>query len=229
MISPSLKERVLKHIFSDILKKNELFGENESLVKFVTRKLDTRILLPEYSVINQGEKGENLYFIAKGECTVAVTDHKGIKNYTNPPLRTGAVFGEIALLTNSDRTASVKTSMYSTIALLHKKDFGAVCRIYSDFYMKLKAKMKTYKDNLKMFLKELIQNVDYMGACCDDTIEEISYYCQQAFCEKDTVVFRAGDSIDKIYFILNGKVNIMVNINGIDIVVDTLYQGCSIG
>ena len=67
MISPSLKERVLKHLFSSVLLCNPVFMNNLSCVEFVTRKLDTHILLPEFSVINQGEKGDNLNFISKGE------------------------------------------------------------------------------------------------------------------------------------------------------------------
>jgi CRP-like cAMP-binding protein len=75
----------------------------------------------------------------------------------------------------------------------------------------------------------MISSVDYFKPCSNDTIEEISYYCEQVHYDKDNVVFRAGDPIDKIYFVVSGKVNIIVNIHGRDIVVDTLHQGCSIG
>lgn len=67
MLSPSLKEKVLKQIFEDTLRKNTTLQNNDNLVDYLTRKLDTRILLPEYNIVTQGEKGENLYFIAKGE------------------------------------------------------------------------------------------------------------------------------------------------------------------
>jgi CRP-like cAMP-binding protein len=33
--------------------------------------------MPELTIINQGEKGEYFYIIAKGEVLVVVTDHKG--------------------------------------------------------------------------------------------------------------------------------------------------------
>lgn len=89
--------------------------------------------------------------------------------------------------------------------------------------------MRNYKDNLKSFIKLMISKVDYFTPCCDDTIEEISYYCEQIYFDKDNVIFRAGDPIDKIYFIVSGKVNVLVNIQGNEIIVDSLYQGCSIG
>jgi CRP-like cAMP-binding protein len=119
MISPSLKQRVLKHLFYTVLMSNHVFLRNESWVEFVTRKLDTLILLPEYSIVIQGEKGENLYIISKGECVVHVTDQKGKKEEVNV-LKSGAIFGEVALLCKMNRTASVKTILYSTIAQLHK-------------------------------------------------------------------------------------------------------------
>jgi cAMP-dependent protein kinase regulator len=55
--------------------------------------------LPEFSVVTQGEKGDTMYFISKGECEVTVTDHKGVKNDL-PSLKQGDLFGEVALLLN---------------------------------------------------------------------------------------------------------------------------------
>lgn len=119
MISPSLKQRVLKHLFSGVLMKNPVFLNNENCIDYVTRKLDTRILLPEFNIVNQGEKGENMYIISKGECVVHVTDQKGSRVKVNK-LISGAIFGEVALLCKCDRTATVKTTLYSTIACIHK-------------------------------------------------------------------------------------------------------------
>lgn len=78
-------------------------------------------------------------------------------------------------------------------------------------------------------MKEMITNVDYFKALSEESIEEISYYCEQVFFEKDTVIFRAGDPIDRIYFVINGKVNVTIDINDIDVSIENLYQGCSIG
>jgi hypothetical protein len=89
--------------------------------------------------------------------------------------------------------------------------------------------MQAYKDNLKKFIKEMIWSVDYFKSCSPETIEEISYYWEQQYVDKDTVIFRAGDPIDKLYFIINGSVNINVRIGMSDVLVDSLYQGCTIG
>lgn len=228
MISPSLRQKVLKHIFADILYANPVFCTNNYLIEFVIQNLNTNIFLPEYSVVTQGEKGDAMYFISKGECEVTVVDHKGVKS--NPPaLKSGDLFGEVALLLNCNRTASVKTKTYSLIASLQRKDFDTVCRLFYVFYTKLKQKMKSYHDPYKLFLKDLLLSIDYMRDLSEDSIEEISYYLKQVEYEKDKLIFRAGDPVNNIYFITNGRIKISVTLNDTEIAIETLYRGCCIG
>lgn len=125
MISPSLRQKVLQYIFKDELKNNPVFYNNDGLIEFVIKNLNTHIYLPEFTIISQGEQGSDIYFISKGECTVTITDHKGIKNDA-PSLGPGDFFGEIASLLGKNRTATVKTKIYSTIAHLSKTEFDTV-------------------------------------------------------------------------------------------------------
>jgi len=89
--------------------------------------------------------------------------------------------------------------------------------------------MKSYKDTYKEFQKELVQSVDYMANLSEDSIEEITYYLKQEDFEKDKIIFRAGDPVEKIYFITNGRINISVNYKDTEIPLDVLNRGCSIG
>ena len=65
-VSPSIKEKVIKHIFSQVLREGEIFKSNDSLIDSLTRKLITKIYQPEEHIINQGEEGSQVYFIARG-------------------------------------------------------------------------------------------------------------------------------------------------------------------
>jgi CRP-like cAMP-binding protein len=228
MISPSLRQKVMEVIFFDVLFDNPIFCKNKYLIDFVIEKLYTHIFLPEFSVITQGESGDTMYFISKGECEVTVTDHRGEKNQM-PVLQNGDIFGEVSLLLNCSRTATVKTKMYSLVASLRRNDFDTICRIVYSFYTMLKNKMKTYNDTYKIFQKEILRSVDYMTNLTDDSIEEISYFLKQVDFEKDKIIFRAGDPADCIFFITNGRVQISVNSNDNEIIIDTLDRGCSIG
>ena len=67
MISPSARQKVLKFMFTNALMKNPIFQRSHAIIDFVSARLETHILLPEYSVISQGEVGDCLYAISKGE------------------------------------------------------------------------------------------------------------------------------------------------------------------
>jgi len=67
LISPSLRLEVTKHIFHTIVVKNDLFRENEDLVDYLVRYLNTLLYLPEDEIIKQGDKADHLYFLARGE------------------------------------------------------------------------------------------------------------------------------------------------------------------
>ena len=43
------------------------------------------------------------------------------------------------------------------------------------------------------------------------------------------MILKTGDKSSLIYFLVNGKIDISVEINGIEVPIDTLYRGCSLG
>ena len=63
-----------------------------------------------------------MYFLAKGDCEVWVIDENRKQKY-HDLMRSGRHFGEIALLYNTLRTATIRARNYSTIALLNKDNF----------------------------------------------------------------------------------------------------------
>jgi hypothetical protein len=66
LVSPSLREKVIKYIFSEVLKENNIFAGDDLLIDYLTRKLTTKIFQPEEQIVSQGEEGDKIYFIAKG-------------------------------------------------------------------------------------------------------------------------------------------------------------------
>mmetsp|Transcript_11980 Transcript_11980/g.18515 ORF Transcript_11980/g.18515 Transcript_11980/m.18515 type:complete len:87 (-) Transcript_11980:550-810(-) len=75
MISPSLRMQVTQHIFLRAISKNNIFKENEDLIDFLINDISTLLFLPEDTVVQQGQTGESLLLIAKGDCEVWVKDH----------------------------------------------------------------------------------------------------------------------------------------------------------
>lgn len=115
MISPSLRQEVMNIIYSELLTPKYVFSLSPQAIKFLTRKMITKIYMPEDTIVTQGEEADKLYFIARGECEVYVKDkYKGYEFVRT--LNKGDIFGEIGLINNSKRTATVKTYNYGTVS-----------------------------------------------------------------------------------------------------------------
>jgi hypothetical protein len=89
-------------------------------------KLFTIEQFPEATTIfRQGDPGDCAYFVRRGK--VAIIDEE-----TNSPVRTlaaGEYFGEIALVTNQPRTATVRTMSSVEVAVLGKENFLNMMRL----------------------------------------------------------------------------------------------------
>ena len=228
LISPSLREEVLKWIFAKTLNVNPIFKGNDDLIQFITTKLNAKNHLPEDTIIRQGEEGDALYFIAKGEWKVYVRDHKGVTDPVNI-IHPGELFGEVALIWDCKRTATVKTRNYSTLAFIIKSVFHDMCEQYSTVYKSLRVRMRVYDDGMKRFIKNQLKTLPYASGISDDTLEEISYLVKHEYYENNKIVFRSGDPTTKVYFVTMGEVDIFREIGNKEFLIDTLYQGWWLG
>ena len=74
-------------------------------------------------IINEGEKGDNFYIVQTGEFAVFLKKLPGkcVKTYS-----AGESFGELALLYNSPRAATVKCTASGTLWALDRTTFRAI-------------------------------------------------------------------------------------------------------
>jgi len=63
----------------------------------------------------------------------------------------GDYFGEVSILTDCTRTATVKSSNYSTMVCIHKRVFYDLCSSFPDILIKMKRKALEYNDPWKEF------------------------------------------------------------------------------
>jgi len=99
-------------------------------------------------IIKQGDPGEMFYILEEGTCAAYISGQDGekeVKRYDNQ----GQFFGEIALLTDAPRKATVKAT--SDVAVLHisKEDFTAVLGPLKDKLMGELDKYPQYADILQ--------------------------------------------------------------------------------
>ncbi len=76
-------------------------------------------------IINENDFADSLYIIESGRVKVYCSDKNG-KEYIMNTLEEGDYFGELALLDDDRRSASVRTLEKSTFMIIFKDDFKAV-------------------------------------------------------------------------------------------------------
>lgn len=88
----------------------------------MVRKLKTFTFIPEDEIIKQGETGNQIFFLGRGDVEIFIKDRKGHFEIVRT-LIPGECFGEIcAIIPNIKRTATVRAKNYCTTATLDKED-----------------------------------------------------------------------------------------------------------
>eukprot|EP01006_Ploeotia_vitrea_P052046 TRINITY_DN67634_c1_g1_i1.p1 TRINITY_DN67634_c1_g1~~TRINITY_DN67634_c1_g1_i1.p1 ORF type:complete len:596 (-),score=10.26 TRINITY_DN67634_c1_g1_i1:241-2028(-) len=125
----SLREEVALYLNKDIVKKVPLFKDcAPRFINAIAVSLQPFIALPETYVIRKGEVGREMFFISSGEVNVVSEDGETVF----ATLRSGSFFGEVALLKETRRTASVKTVKFCDLFMLAKEDFDYLMEKYPE-------------------------------------------------------------------------------------------------
>ena len=97
----------------------------------LTRMLRRLDVAERTVVVRRGRPGDCMYFIASGEVEVRL----------EPPVRLGpgTFFGEMALLERSPRTATVVTTLPTTLLILDVSDFHAFTALHPDLAQSVEA------------------------------------------------------------------------------------------
>jgi cAMP-dependent protein kinase regulator len=89
---------------------------------------------PGSLIVEEGELGDDIYFIVEGELTVVGVDDK--KSY--PKLGPGDYFGYLSIVLKERRTASVRAETYCDLMRLHGKDYDTIKEAYPEIKEVLK-------------------------------------------------------------------------------------------
>ncbi len=116
-----------------------------------------------------------MFFLVKGSCTVSVRDYRnGGKAKFVRNLKPSSLFGEVALLFNCKRTASVNSINYSIVARLARSKFDFICTEFPQLIEKLKQEFNNYNDPWRYFLKSVMKGVSYLQYMPQDLLNELS-------------------------------------------------------
>jgi len=157
---------------------------DEAVAKFLTnfqflRSLDTDelVIMADYLdlfeferdtvVFNEGDRGDRLFFVIEGELEVlkeSVSSRKpGVDRVVISKLTRGSSFGEMAIIDNFARSATVKTLTRTTLVTLAEDGFEQILEHYP------KIGIKIFKGLSRMLSKKLRMT---SAKFADYTIEE---------------------------------------------------------
>lgn len=119
-LSPNLSKEIHMCMYKEMLLNVGFFREfTADVIHHLVMSLETKIFMPRDYVISVGECGTDMFFIDYGKAEVFLK-HTHVKT-----LKKNDYFGEIALITDVRRTASVQASSFLQVVCLKREDFEA--------------------------------------------------------------------------------------------------------
>jgi len=192
-------------IFSKVIQKNKRFKrvflnkqselsrslgvtiDMQDIVSIMISKFKTHLYEPEDIVVEQYTSTDSLFLIAKGACSVEITDEKKNKHKLKN-LRPGDYFGEISLIFGCRRTATVLSTKYSTLAMLKKESYKEILIEFPDLQQELKKSIYGYNDRIKRFIINSIQAVEYFDEIGEDATHDIIYNLEGKLYSKNEIL-----------------------------------------
>lgn len=161
----------------------------------IIQAMDVRKCTAGETVITEGEPGDVLYIHESGKltCTKVIDGaSKVLKTYDN-----GEVFGELALLYNAPRAATITADEDSTLFSLDRETFNAIVKEASQ------KKREQFEDFLTTV--PILQNMDhYERSKLADVIKETKYAA-------GTQIIKQGDQGDSFYILVEGEAYATLN------------------
>jgi CRP-like cAMP-binding protein len=152
-------------------------------------------------IIKQYAEGDRLYIIVEGKAQVEVENMAGQSQIVSY-LTDNDFFGEIALLTSSERTASIRACTSTTVLYLKRKDFDA----FLDLNPGDKEKIIESLNRLR-----LIKNIPLFRDLDSTLINTFTSQMVQSKFKLNDQIITQGEIGDQFYIILNGECRVHVD------------------
>lgn len=176
----------------DKIDKSFMFsGLDDKEKKIVMDAMDEQKFHKNEVVIKEGDEGDSLYVVATG--TLSCT--KIFKGNTEPTFlkryEPGEAFGELALLYNAPRAATIFSDDDSTLYGLDRQTFNHI----------VKDAAIRKKDKYEAFLKK----VSLLSTMDDYERAQVSEAFSEEKFKPNEMIIKEGDAGDKLYFIMEGE------------------------
>ena len=205
---------------------------NNEVINNIVKRMDTMLKTPETVLIKQDEEltkdNDEIYFIAKGKCNVLVKDKFTDRSEEKicRILDAGDHFGEISMIFNCKRSASVIASNYITCAKINRANFIELLQLYPEISDLVKKYIQVYDDPLKMFLEIHLNQIDFFKNLSPHIKSEWIFNMKQRQYEKGSYLYWMDTNSEEMFLIQSGLVEITHRHDkGEEFVIEKLYRG----
>ena len=136
-ITPADIKAIIEVLESDFLTqgpKVPLFEKAEKgFVEKLVIHLKSEVYIPGDEVVSFGDEGDKMYFINSGSLDVIIENGSVVASLSD-----GNFFGEMALLMDTKRTATIRCNSYCDLLSLNREDFNLALEEYPLFAKEMK-------------------------------------------------------------------------------------------
>lgn len=184
-----------KQLIKDAVMENDFLKNlDASQVREIVESMYPREFEKGSYVIREGDAGSHLYVSAEGELEVVQGDR--VLGRMGP----GKAFGELAILYNCTRTASIKAVTSAKVWALDRRVFQQVMK---------KTGLQRIDDNLKF-----LRSVPLFERLTTDHMSKIADVLEVEFYPAGTYIVRQGGRGDNFFIIASGRVQITQRLPG---------------
>lgn len=162
------------------------------------------------TVIEQGEPGDALYLVAKGNFSVYISE-QGRKKKVGE-IRPGSCFGEGALVTSEPRNATVVCDQAGILYRIHRAAFEKILKHHPQeqkAFVRLigrrsRALHKSVFRPEPQRIRKLIANISLFAGVEEKLISELEPQMEWIFLPGGETLMKQGDPADGMYIVANG-------------------------
>lgn len=149
-------------------------------------------------IITQGDEDTSLYVLVEGQVGVF---QEGDPRVLVTHLEEGAFFGEIALLTNHKRTATVEATIGSVVIEISRE---IVSDLIEEHPSVLKVLLRFFRYRL---ISSLMETSDLFAPFSQEEREKLAFHFDFIEADEGTVFVRQDEEADGLYILLTGELD----------------------
>ena len=165
-------------------------GQDESNVRIeVCRCMTLEKVEPGTTIMKQGDKGECMYIIMKGEVEVLAEENGKEKHLAI--MRTGSSFGDIAIMADTEvRTATIRSTEACILGVLSRDDY--------------RRHILRMQQEAKAEVVEMMQKVPYLSRVSRGDLLRMAMMFQPMVFRRGDLIAQQGEAPESVIFITSG-------------------------